>query len=128
MCHSRTALYAVLGSAACLIAACGGVSDLTKENVNRSETAVLQAQQAIGNSEQGAIELQRSREHLTSAKQAISDGDETSASRHAREAQLDAELAVAKAQSGATRKAADELNASIQTLREEAGRSGTELR
>src|SRR3954464_7891321 len=32
---------------------CGGVSDLTKENVNRSETAVLQAQRAIGSSEYG---------------------------------------------------------------------------
>lgn len=36
---------------------CGGVSDLTKDRVARSETAVRQAQQNVGNAEQGALEL-----------------------------------------------------------------------
>ncbi|MFL6547613.1 MAG: DUF4398 domain-containing protein [Povalibacter sp.] len=102
---------------------CGGVSDLTKENVNRSETAVLQAQRAIGSSEYGAIELQRARDHLAAAKTAVADGNDKAASHAARDAQLDSELAVAKSQSAASRKAADELTASINTLREEAARS-----
>ena len=50
--------------AAGLLAGCGGVSDLTKERVARSETSVKQAEQTVGNSEQGAVELQRAKENL----------------------------------------------------------------
>jgi chromosome segregation ATPase len=109
--------------AAGVLAGCGGVSDLTKERVARSETSVQQAQQTIGNSEQGAIELQRAKESLDQARRALKDGKEQQAERHARLAQLDAELAVSKSQSASARRAADELLASIRTLREEAGRS-----
>ena len=109
------------------LCACGGTSELTKENVSRSETAVLQAQQTLGNSEHGAIELQRARDHLTAAKAAVDQGNETAAARHAEQAQLDSELAVARAQSAAARRAVDELAASINTLREEARRSASEV-
>jgi hypothetical protein len=44
------------------------------------------------------------------------------ADRYAQLAQLDAELAVSKSQSASARKAADELLASIKTLRQEAER------
>jgi len=111
-----------LGLAAGLLAGCGGISDLTKERVARSETSVQQAQQTIGNSEQGALELQRAKENLDAARQAMKDGDEERANRRAQLAQLDAELAVSKSQSAAARKAADELLASIKTLRQEAER------
>jgi chromosome segregation ATPase len=108
--------------AAGLLAGCSGVSDLTKERVARSETSVQQAQQTLGNSEQGALELQRAKENLDAARKAIKDGNEQMADRHAQLAQLDAELAVSKSQSAAARKAADELLASIKTLRQEAER------
>lgn len=88
----------------------------------RSETSVQQAQQTIGNSEQGALELQHAKENLDAARKAIKDGNEQMADRHAQLAQLDAELAVSKSQSAAARKAADELLASIKTLRQEAER------
>ena len=107
---------------AALLAGCGGISDLTRERVARSETAVQQAQQTVGNSEQGALELQRAKENLDGARRAIKDGDEQMAERHAQLAELDAELAVSKSQSAAARKAADELLASIKTLRQEAER------
>ena len=113
----------LLAVSAGLLAGCGGVSDLTRERVGRSETAVKQAQQTIGNSEQGAVELQRAKESLEQARGALKDGNEEQATRYAQLAQLDAELAVSKSQSASARKAADELLASIKTLRQEADRS-----
>lgn len=105
-----------------LLAGCGGVTELTKERVARGETAVAQAQQTIGNSESGALELQQARNHLDRARQALKDENDEEAQRHASLAQLEAELAVSKSQSAAARKAADELQASIRTLQQEASR------
>jgi chromosome segregation ATPase len=122
--NSRTTLAgAPLALTALLLAGCGGVSDLTKERVARSESAVQQAQQTIGNSEQGAIELQRAKDNLDHARQSMKDGKEQPAERYAQLAQLDAELAVAKSQSASARRAADELLASIKQLRQEAQRN-----
>lgn len=126
--HSRSLLYVAAIAIVSQIAACGGVSELTKENVSRAETTVLQAQQTLGGSEHGAMELQRARDHLDSAKKAVADGNENSAAAHAKQAQLDSELAVAKVQSAAARQAADEVHASIRMLQDEAQRSGTDLR
>lgn len=109
--------------AAGLLAGCGGVSDLTRERVGRSETSVQQAQQTIGNQEIGQVELQRAKENLDEARRHLKDGDEKQADRYAQLAQLDAEVAVAKSQSARDRKAAEETRASIQTLRQEAERS-----
>ncbi len=115
-----------LALAAGLLAGCGGVSDLTRERVARSETSVQQAQQTVGNSEQGAVELQRAKESLDTARRAMKDGNEQQAERYAQLAQLDAELAVSKSQSASARKAADEVLASIKTLRQEAERGATQ--
>jgi chromosome segregation ATPase len=117
-----TFIAAPVALTALLLAGCGGVSDLTKERVARSDTSVQQAQQTIGNSEQGAIELQRAKDSLERARQAIKDGKEQPAERYAQLAQLDAELAVSKSQSASARRAADELLASIKQLRQEAQR------
>lgn len=113
---------APLALAAAMLAGCGGVSDLTRERVARTETSVQQAQQTVGNSEAGAIELQRAKESLDTARREMKDGNERQAERYAQLAQLDAELAVSKSQSASARRAADELLASIKTLRQEAER------
>lgn len=105
-----------------VLAGCSGVNELTRERVARSETAVRQAQQTVGSSESGALELQRAREQVDIAKRALEQRDAQQAERAATRAQLEAELAVAKSQSAAARRAADELLASIKTLREEAAR------
>jgi predicted nucleic acid-binding Zn-ribbon protein len=107
-----------------VLAGCSSVSEVTRERVARSETAVQQATQTVGRSESGALELQRAREQLDAARRALDEHDAQQAERAATRAQLDAELAVAKSQSAAARKAADELLASIKTLREEAARGG----
>jgi hypothetical protein len=111
-----------LSVAVSLLAGCGGVSPLAKERVAKSETAVQQATQTLGNSETGAVELQRAKDDLQQAQAALTDKNEKRAERFAQQAQLDAELAIAKSQSGAARKAADEVLASVETLRKEAGR------
>lgn len=101
---------------------CSSVSEVTKERVARSESSLQQAQQAVGRSEAGAVELQRAKDNLEQAKAALNRKEGEKAERYAQLAQLDADLAMAKSQSAAARKAADELQASIQTLREEASR------
>jgi septal ring factor EnvC (AmiA/AmiB activator) len=119
----RLVLLAV--AAAAMLAGCGSVSQVTKERVARSESSLQQAQQAVGRSEAGAVELQRARDNLEQAKAALDKKEGEKAERYAQLAQLDADLAMAKSQSAAARKAADELMASIQTLRQEAARGST---
>ena len=115
--------------AACAVAlpltACGSVSEMTKQQVARSETAVKQAQTTLGSSEAGAVELQQAKDTLALAQQALEKKDDKQAQRLAAMAELDAQLAVAKAQTSVSRKAADDLLASIETLKQESERSGT---
>lgn len=119
---SRGSLLALVATVLSLLAGCGGISEMTKDRVARSETAVRQAQQTIGSSESGALELQTARNHMEEARQALEEEKEEPALRHARQAELSAELAVAKSQSAEARAAAEELQASIRTLRQEAQR------
>lgn len=118
----RTLVPAIGVATLAMLTACGGVSEMTRQQVARSETAVRQAQAAIGNSEAGAVELQQARDTFADAQRALEEKNETTAQRLAVQAELDAQLAVAKAQNARTRKAADELLASIETLRQEAER------
>jgi hypothetical protein len=105
-----------------MLAGCSSVSDVTKERVTRSESSVQQAQQTIGNSESGAVELQKAKDNLATAQAALAKKESQKAERYGQLAQLDAELAIAKSQSASARKAADEVLASVQTLRQEAAR------
>lgn len=105
-----------------MLAGCSSVSEVTKDRVQRSETSLQQAEQTVGRSEAGAVELQRAKNNLDQAKSALNKNEAKTAERFAQLAQLDAELAVAKSQSASARKAADELLASIQALRQEAAR------
>jgi hypothetical protein len=123
---SKAALPALGAAALALLAGCGSVSEVTKERVARSETVVKQSQQTLGNSESGAVEMQRARDHLEQAQRAVKDNKDTEAQRHANMAALEAELAVSKGQTAGARRAADELLASLEQLRREAGRSDPE--
>jgi hypothetical protein len=105
-----------------MLGACAGVSNLTNERVAQSETSVQQAQQTLGKSEHGAVELQQARDKLNAARIALAKGQEQQAERAAAQAHLYAELAVAKSQSADARKAADEVLASLNTLRRETER------
>jgi len=114
----------LLALALAVVSGCGSVSEVTKDRVARSGTTVQQAEQTVGRSEAGALELQSAKNHLETARAALNDKKGEKAERYARLAELDAELAIAKSQSGAARRAADELMASIKTLREEVARGG----
>jgi hypothetical protein len=105
------------------LSACNEVSTLTRERVAQSETWVQQTQQTIGTSEHGAIELQQAREQVGAAKSAMGKGQEQQAERSAAQARLYADLAVAKSQSANARKGADEVRASLDTLRGETERA-----
>lgn len=104
------------------LSACSSVSGLTQERVAQSETSVQQAQQTVGKSEQGAVELQQATDKLNTAKSALAKGQQQEAEHSAAQAHLYAELAVAKSQSAYARKAADEVLASLETLRQETER------
>jgi hypothetical protein len=111
-----------------LLSACTGVSAITKERVAQGDTSVQQAQQTLGQSEHGAIELQQAKEKIAAAKSALAKGQHEQAERSAAQAHLYAELAVAKSQSATTRKAADEVLASLETLRRETERTSPTTR
>lgn len=104
------------------LAGCAEVSEVTKDRVARSETIVQQSQETVADAEAGAIEMQRAKDLMEAARRELKEKNGEAAERHAAQAQLTAELAVAKMQSTQARKAADELMASIETLRQEAGR------
>lgn len=106
-----------------VLSACTGVSAVTKERVAQGETSVQQAQQTLGRSEHGALELQQARDKIAAAKAALAKGQHEEAERSAAQAHLYAELAVAKSQSATARKAADEVLASLETLRRESERN-----
>ena len=119
-------IVSMMGAAALgILAGCGGVSEVTKDRVARTETSVQQAQATVGNSEAGAVELQQAKDKLAAAQSELKRDNDKQAERFASQAQLTAELAIAKAQSAQARKAADELLASIETLRQEASRGAT---
>jgi hypothetical protein len=123
MSSRNVSLKAMLAATAlAVLAGCGGISQATKERMAQTETAVQQAQTTLGNSESGALELQRAREHLAEAHKAVDGGKEGEALRAANEAQLQAALAIAKSQSAKARKAAADMQASIEALRNEAVR------
>ena len=69
------------------------------------------------------MELQQARERLEAAKSALAKGQQQQAERSAAQAHLYAELAVAKSQSADARRAANEVLASLNTLRQETERS-----
>ena len=117
----RSAVALALGVS--LLSACSSVSDLAKERVAQSEASVQQAQQTLGKSEHGAVELQQARDKLNAAKSALGKGQGPEAERLAAQAHLYAELAVAKSQSADARTAANEVLASLETLRQETERS-----
>lgn len=125
--HSLLSRLCVGAATLVMLGACSA-SKATKDAVARADTRFQQAQQALGTSEGGAMELQRASDHLEQAKKAVKDADDESAQRHAAQAELGVDLAVAKAQNASARKAAAELQASIQQLKQEAQRSTGDTR
>jgi hypothetical protein len=91
------------------------------QDVTRARTLIEQAEKA-GAQRYTAVELESARDKLAQAEEASKDGKQDVANQRAAEAVADAELANARAISGAARGAADELQRSNETLRQETER------
>jgi hypothetical protein len=121
--HRKSAALAVGVGLLATLGACTDVSALTKERVAQSDASFQQAQQSVGRSEAGAIELEQARDKLNAAKAALANNRQQEAEHSAAQAHLYAELAMAKSQSAGARKAADEVLASLEMLRSETERT-----
>lgn len=121
--HRKSTALAVGLSILAALSACTNVSALTKERVAQSDASVQQAQQVVGQSEAGAIDLQQAKDKLSAAKAALAQDRQQEAERSAAQAHLYAELAMAKSKSASARKAADEVLASVEMLRSESERT-----
>lgn len=111
-----------LAGLAVLMAACASAPARPEADFSRAQTLIQTAEQQ-GAPEFAAAELERARGKLNQAQIVAEQGNGEQAARLAQEAAVDAELAAAKAAAGKARKAADELDESIETLRSEALRN-----
>jgi hypothetical protein len=105
------------------LAGCSSVSDLTRERVSQSSATVRQSEQTLGRSEAGAVELQIAKDKQQAAQGALERKNEKDAQQSAALAALHAQLAVAQSQSAEAKRAAAEVVASTQTLRQESERN-----
>jgi uncharacterized protein involved in propanediol utilization len=113
--------------AACLTAAgCAAQRSLPRPEELTRAAASVEAADKAGAYEHGKTEVTLARQKLSSAEKALAEGDKSVAVRLAEEADLDAQLAMAKARSRETQAAVAELNENIRTLQEELRRSDLE--
>jgi hypothetical protein len=113
--QGRSLLFAVLAAAGC-------AGTPPTEKVEVAEAAVRQAD-TRGAAEDAALELRLARDKLERARVAMADERYVTARRLAEQAQVDALLAEAKAQSAAALESAHEMRDSIESLRGEAQRA-----
>lgn len=116
----RIGLPAMIAGASILMSGCASTPPPT-EQVAVSTAAVARAAKE-GGGELAPMELQMAREKLEQAKAAMTAQEYDRARILAEEAQVDAQLAEAKAHSGKARKAAEELQKGVQVLHEELDR------
>jgi hypothetical protein len=103
------------------ISGCASSPDRPVQQMARTDTGIELAEQS-GAQDFGAEALARAKEKRSSAEQAAERGDHDVALRLAKEAELDAELAMAQSNRGRAEAALAEINDSIQTLRREVAR------
>jgi hypothetical protein len=104
-----------------LLVACAGQPERPEAEMARAQTLIDQAEQH-GAQERAAAELERARGKYRQAEAAIEDRETEQARRLALQAAVDAEYASARAGAAEARAAAEELDRTIQTLREESAR------
>lgn len=97
-----------------------------RDDFVRTQTRIEQAEQQ-GAFEFGSAALNSAREKLSAATEASEEGEDVEAQRLLREADLDAELALATARNQQTQSTLRELQATIQTLDSELQRRTSEL-
>lgn len=111
----------VLGGAV-WVAGCATSGSPAQDELVRAAASVDAAEQA-GAYEHGSAEMNLARQKLAAAERAQQQGDDRQAQRLAVEADLDAELALAKADNRQLQAAVAELQESIRTLQQDLRRS-----
>jgi uncharacterized protein DUF4398 len=114
--------YAALFAAMVLSAAGCATTPVPNEKIAVAKSAVQRAEQS-GAPELAPVEMAAARDKLARAEKAAADHDAQPATQLAEQANADAQLAEAAAQEQHSRKAAMELDASLQALRQESQRS-----
>jgi len=105
------------------LAAAGCVTTpIPNEQIAVAKTSVQRAEEA-GAPELAPVEMAAARDKLARAEKAAADHDAQPATQLAEQASADAQLAEATAQEQRSRKAAMELDASLQALKQESSRN-----
>jgi hypothetical protein len=100
---------------------CATQGPVPTEQLTRARALVEQADKADAQ-RYAPADLQRAHDELSSADRAVSDHKYDDARRYAENAQVDADLASARASSGQAERAAREVDRSIDSLRQESER------
>jgi hypothetical protein len=103
-----------------LMSACATVPPPTQELA--AARAAIDSADVAGAARTSSLELTQARDKLSAAELAARDGNAVKARRLAQEAQVDAQVAQAKASSARSREGLAQAQASLQALREEAAR------
>ena len=103
------------------VASCAGSPERPVVELTRAKTLVDQAEKS-GAPRFAAAELERARNKVAAAESAASNGEQETARRLATEAALDAEYASALASAGEAKQAEEEIQKSVESLRDEAAR------
>lgn len=106
---------------AATLAGCASNEPRPTEELTRARTLIEQARES-GAYQFAATEVQNAQDKLAKAESAADKERHADARRLAVESSLDAELAVAKSRSGKAEAAAEQVAASVETLRQEAAR------
>jgi len=104
-----------------LMTGCATESAVPREQLTTARTLVEQADKS-GAQRYAPSDLQRAHDELSSADKAVNDKHYEDARRYAEKAEVDADLASARASNGEAQRAADEVNRSVETLRQESNR------
>lgn len=104
-----------------LIGGCATDQSKPTDELTKARTVIQQADK--GDAQRyAAADLQRAHDELSSAERAASDRKYDDARSLAQKAEVDADLATARGNSGAAQKAAEEVRQSIDTLKQESNR------
>jgi Domain of unknown function (DUF4398) len=94
------------------------------EEFTRARAVIEEADKA-GAQRYAAADLQRAHDELSDAEKANADGKFSDARRYAESAEVDADVATARASDGEAERAANEVAQANETLRQESGRNAT---
>jgi hypothetical protein len=103
------------------VASCAGSPERPVMELTRAKTLIDQAEKT-GAPRFAAAELERARNKVAAAESAASNGEQETARSLATEAALDAEYAAALASAAEAKQAEEEIQKSVESLRDEAAR------